>query len=112
MRGLQKEHSFDIFIISNISSFVNHKKENSHIYYEPLAEGVRHFKETEKGRDTMCESFERLADKVGDLRVEQTKIDIIKLMMKNMKCTLEEALNALEIKGKERAVIAKRLQKP
>ncbi len=81
------------------------------IYYEPLAEGVRHFKETEKGRDTMCESFERLADKVGDLRVEQTKIDIIKLMMKNMKCTLEEALNALEIKGKERAVIAKQLQK-
>ena len=62
----------------------------------------------------MCESFERLAnkyaDKVGDERAEQTKIDMIKLMMKNMKCTLEDALNALEITGKDRAVIAKRLQ--
>ena len=84
------------------------------IYYEPLAEGVRHFKETEKGREAMCESFERLANKyanqVGDARAEQTKIDMIKLMMKNMKCTLEEALNAFEIKGKERAIIAKQLQ--
>ena len=84
------------------------------IYYKPLAEGVRHFKETEKGREAMCESFERLANKyanqVGDARAEQTKIDMIKLMMKNMKCTLEEALNAFEIKGKERAIIAKQLQ--
>ena len=81
------------------------------IYYEPLAEGVRHFKETEEGRDIMCESFSRLANKVGDAREEQTKVNMIKLMMKNMKCTLEDALDALEIKGKERAIIAKQLQK-
>ena len=81
------------------------------IYYEPLAEGVRHFKETEKGRDIMCESFSRLANKVGDAREEQTKVNMIKLMMKNMKCTLEDALDAFEIKGKERAIIAKQLQK-
>ncbi len=37
----------------------------------------------------------------------QTTINNIKLMMKNMKCTLEDALNTLEIKGKERAIIAK-----
>lgn len=81
------------------------------IYYEPLAEGVRHFKETEEGRDVMCESFSKLADKVADERAEQTTINNIKLMMKNMKCTLEDALNTLEIKGKERAIIAKQLQK-
>ena len=81
------------------------------IYYEPLAEGVRHFKETEEGRDIMCESFSRLANKVGDAREEQTKVNMIKLMMKNMKCTLEDALDAFEIKGKERAIIAKQLQK-
>jgi len=90
-------------------------KNADEIYYEPLAEGVRHFKETEKGREAMCESFERLAnkyaDQIGDARAEQTKVDMIKLMMKNMKCTLEEALNVLEIKGKERAIIAKQLQK-
>ena len=59
----------------------------------------------------MCESFTNLADKVADERAEQTTINNIKLMMKNMKCSLDEALNALEIKGKERAIIAKQLQK-
>ena len=59
----------------------------------------------------MCESFERLADKVADEREEQTIIKNIKLMMKNMKCTLEDALDALEIKDKDRAIIAKQLQK-
>ena len=81
------------------------------IFYEPLAKGVKHFKETEEGRDIMCESFSRLADKVADERSEQDLIKYVKLMMKNMKCTLEDALNALEIKGKERTIIAKQLQK-
>ena len=31
--------------------------------------------------------------------------------MKNLKCSLEEALNALEIKGKERTIIVNKLQK-
>lgn len=43
----------------------------------------------------MCESFTKLADKVADERAEQTTINNIKLMMKNMKCSLEDALNAL-----------------
>ena len=81
-----------------------------HIYYEPLAEGVRHFKETEKGRDIMCESFSRLANKVGDEREEKTKVNMVKELMKNTKFTLEQALTALGIKGKERAIIAKQLQ--
>ena len=86
-------------------------KKADNIYFKPLADGVRHFKETEEGRDAMCESFTKLADKVADERAEQTTINNIKLMMKNMKCSLEDALNALEIKGKERAIIAKQLQK-
>ena len=86
-------------------------KRADNIYFKPLADGVRHFKETEEGRDAMCESFTKLADKVADERAEQTTINNIKLMMKNMKCSLEDALNALEIKGKDRAIIAKQLQK-
>lgn len=86
-------------------------KKADNIYFKPLADGVRHFKETEEGRDAMCESFTKLADKVADERAEQTTINNIKLMMKNMKCSLEDALNALEIKGKDRAIIAKQLQK-
>ena len=85
------------------------------IYYKPFADGVRHFKETKEGRETMCEAFEKLADKVAEQVAEQTamqtKLDAIKLMMKNMKCTLEEAFSILEITGKDHAIIAKMLQK-
>lgn len=71
----------------------------------------------------MSESFERLAEKVGkeraerivelkvQQRVQQIQIDAIKNMMDYCKCSLEEALNALEITGKERAIIVKQLQK-
>ena len=81
-------------------------KKSKSIYFKPLADGVKHFKETEKGRGIMCESFEKLADK----RVEQKTIDMVRELMKNMKWTLEQALNATGIQGKERAIIAKQLQ--
>ena len=58
----------------------------------------------------MCESFVRLADKVGEERAEQTTVNNIRLMMKNLKCSMEEALNTIEITGKDRAIIAKQLQ--
>jgi hypothetical protein len=62
----------------------------------------------------MCESFERLADKVADNRAEQSRIntlvEAIKSLMDSMKLSLDQALNALNIEGKERAIIAKQLQ--
>ena len=79
-------------------------READDIFYKPFADGVRHFKETKEGREIMCESFERLADKVAEeraeQRAEQTTVNNIRLMMKNLKCSLEEALNTLEITGK------------
>ena len=90
-------------------------KKADDIYFKPFADGVRHFKETEEGREIMCESFEKLANKYAehyaDKREEQIIIKNIKLVMKNMKCSLDEALNVLEIQGKERAIIARQLQK-
>ena len=86
-------------------------KNADNIYFKPLADGVRHFKETEEGREAMCESFTKLADKVAEERAEQTKVDIVKSLMENMKWTLDQALTASGIQGKERAIIAKQLQK-
>ena len=86
-------------------------KKADNIYFKPLADGVRHFKETEKGRDAMCESFTKLADKVADERELQTTARNVSSLMDSMKMTLEQALNALNIQGKERAIIAKQLQK-
>ena len=71
----------------------------------------------------MSELFERLAEKVGEeraerivelkvqQRVQQIQIDAMKNIMDYFKCSLEEALDALEITGIERAIIARQLQK-
>ena len=59
----------------------------------------------------MCESFTKLADKVADEREMQTTARNVATLMESMKMTLEQAMNALKIQGKERAIIAKQLQK-
>ena len=101
-------------IIGKLAHDFNCKKADD-IFYKPFADGVRHFKETKEGREIMCESFERLADKVAEERAEQatvqTKANIVKSLMENMKWTLDEALTASGIQGKERGVIAKQLQR-
>ena len=102
---LPRDSSFYLNFFVN-SRFVFCASENRDMIYEPLAKGVRHFKETPEGRHEMCESFEKLADK----RVEQKTINMVKELMKNMKWSLEQALNATGIQGKERAIIAKQLQ--
>ena len=86
-------------------------KKADNIYFKPLADGVRHFKETEKGREAMCKSFTKLADKVADEREMQTTARNVATLMESMKMTLEQAMNALKIQGKDRAIIAKQLQK-
>ena len=59
----------------------------------------------------MGESFSRLADKVADERQLITRIDDVCSLMKTMKLTLEQALNALQIQGDERVIIEERLQR-
>ena len=34
---------------------------NIKMYYDALAQGVKHFKETEEGREQMCEAVEKYA---------------------------------------------------
>ena len=48
---------------------------------------------------------------VSEKQVIKTRSDDVKNLMKSMKLTLEQALNALNVQGKERAIIAKQLQK-
>ena len=63
----------------------------------------------------MGETFERLAEELVDKylapQIElETRVKCIKLLEKNMNMSTDEALNTLEIKEKERAIIAKQLQ--
>lgn len=84
-----------------------HQKESSGMHYKVLADGVKHFKETEEGRETMCESVKEYAKEYADER-DVTKV---KKLMENLQLTLEQALNALDIHGSSRTYITEQLQK-
>lgn len=80
-----------------------------------LAESVKHFKEKAGGREEMSEIVERyinerVEERVKE-RVEKEKTISVQNLMNNMKWTLDQALDALGIKGKERTLITQQLQK-
>ena len=59
-----------------ISDF--HQKRSDKMHYRELASGIKHFKETEEGREIMCESVENYAKAYGD----KTAVDIFLGMIK------------------------------
>ena len=89
------------------------------MYYTELAESVKHFKEKEGGREEMSEIVERYINERVEERVEERvkecvekeKTISVQNLMNNMKWTLDQALDALGIKGKERTLITQQLQK-
>lgn len=89
------------------------------MHYTELAESVKHFKEKEGGHEEMSEIVERyinerveerVEERVKE-RVEKEKTISVQNLMNNMKLTLDQALDALGIKGKERTLITQQLQK-
>ena len=84
-----------------------HQKDAEDIHNKVLADGVKHFKETEEGREIMCESVKEYAKEYADER-DVTKVE---KLMENLQLTLEQALNALDIHGASRAYIIKQIQK-
>lgn len=105
------------------------------MHYTEPAESVKHFKEKEGGREEMSEIVERyinerveerveervkecVEERVKECveervkeRVEKEKTISVQNLMNNMKWTLDQALDALGIKGKERTLITQQLQK-
>lgn len=116
-----------------------HQKNPDDMHYSELAQGVRHFKEKEGGREEMSEIVERFineraeerAEKMAEERVKKIveeraekmveeradeyvkkeKTVYVQNLMKSMKLTLDQALNALGIQGDERKMIMEQLQK-
>lgn len=80
---------------------------SDNIYYEELAQGVKHFKETEEGREIMCESVEKYGNDMAVL----ARAESVKNLMDSMKLSLNQALDALKIQGETRSTITKLLQK-
>ncbi len=83
-----------------------------------LADGIRHYKETEEGREEMSDLLEKYGDKrekQGEKRGEKrgerkSTIRDVKNLMDTMKLSAEQALDALRIQGKERDSIIKAVQ--
>ena len=86
-----------------------HQTDPEKMHYDALAQGVKHFKETEEGREDMCEAVEKNAEEYAKEYAAREKIVSVQNRMGNMKLTLEQALNALGIQGDERELITKQL---
>lgn len=92
-----------------ISDF--HQTKAEKIHYKELADGVRHFKETEGGREDMCEAMEKYAKSYGDKRELKANLNSVKKLMSELKMTLEQALDFLGLDSNQRAMVTKQLQK-
>ena len=87
-----------------------HQVDPDNMHYKELSQGVKHFKEVEEGRDSMCEAVQEYAEKYADQRAIDTTINIVKNVIKNTNCTLDQALDVAGIQGEERELVIKQLQ--
>lgn len=74
------------------------------MFYEALQKPVRHFKETEGGRSQMCKAMEERIDRE---RIE-VLFEAIKSLMKNMKLSAEQAMEAMNVSAEDKAVLMKK----
>lgn len=96
-----------------------HAKSSKDMHYEELAAGVHHFKETEEGRDIVCESVKKYAEqyaeaesiKSAEMSRINTLVQSVKMLMKNTSVTLDQAFSNLGISDSDRTIISKQLQK-
>ena len=88
-----------------------HQTDPDNMHYKELSQGVRHFKEVEEGRDTMCEAVQEYAKEYASDCLKTEKAELVENFMKNMNLTLEQALDAAGIHGEERDAIIQLLQK-
>lgn len=79
------------------------------MFYPILAEQVKYFKETEGGREIMCQVFEDLAEKRAEIRVLDEKVNLIKNLMETMKWTAEQAMEAMKISETDKKLLLPRL---
>jgi hypothetical protein len=85
------------------------------MYYSQLADGVRYYKESEGGKEKMCEAVERYAEKKATERVREAEIaskaDMVRNLMKNMHFTITQTFDALEVSEDDRKLIAEKIKK-
>lgn len=82
-----------------------HQADPDNMHYKELAEGVRHYKESKGGNETMCEAVENYAKEYAKECSIRSSANIIKNTMESTNCTLQEALDNAKIFGEDRDLI-------
>lgn len=84
-------------------------RSSADMFYPELAKQVEYFKETEGGREIMCQVFEDLAEKRANERAAEVRIETlcssIKSLMKSMKWTAEQAMAAMNVSENDRMIL-------
>ena len=88
-----------------------HQTDPDNMHYKELSQGVRHFKEVEEGRDTMCEAVQEYAKEYANEYANEKQAANVKNLMESAAFTMERALDSLKIQGEEREAIIQLLQK-
>ncbi|MCR4653806.1 MAG: PD-(D/E)XK nuclease family transposase [Eubacterium sp.] len=87
-----------------------HTKSPEDMYFKELADSVHHFKETEKGRDSMSEAVRKFAEEYA----EQYRIDAlaqsVKMLMQNTSVTMDQAFSNLGISDSDQILIKNQVQ--
>jgi len=86
------------------------------MFYPILAKQVKYFKETEGGREIMCQIFEELAEKRANEKIEEVREEIrietlfnsIKNLMASMKWTTEQAMSAMNVSEYDQTILRTR----
>ena len=87
-----------------------HQTDPDNMHYKELSQEIRHFKEVEEGRDTMCEAVQEYAKEYGEQRAIREATENVKKLMGNAGVTQEKAFDILEIQGEKRELVIKQLQ--
>ena len=64
---------------------------------EMLADASRYYKEDPKGVELMCKAMEEMREESYQKGIEQNRLESIKNIMKNLKLTVHQAMDALGI---------------
>ena len=84
------------------------------MHFKVLAQGVEHYKETEKGRETMCDAVREYAKEYAKEYARENvmiaKTDIARNLMKNSGFTLDQALNVLDLNSEDRSLLTEELK--
>ena len=88
-----------------------HQVDPDNMHYKELSQGVKHFKEVEEGRDSMCEAVQEYAKEYANEYANEKQAANVKNLMESAGFTMERALDSLKIQGEEREAIIQLLQK-